>query len=93
MTWYSCKYVMKAIGKALHWLWDHFGWGYFGWNKGNLPKQRINPSRQEIRAYCKEFGLTRKAAKKGLRRAKMWRKNWAAIRKARYDGWKAGTLR
>ncbi|GAG77257.1 unnamed protein product [marine sediment metagenome] len=71
-------------------MWDHFGWGHFGWNKDNFAKQRINPNRQEIKAYCKEYGLNRKAAKKGLRMAKMMRKNWVVLRKARYDAYKAG---
>ena len=79
--------------KFLRWLWDHFGWGHFGHNIDKLFKQRLNPERLSLKAYCKEFGLTRKAAKKGFRRAAMDRKNWIAVRKARYDGWKAGRLK
>jgi len=76
--------------KLLRWLWDHWGWGR---NPSHFFYRRINPERQALGDYCKEHGLTRKAAKKGFRKAKMWRKNWAAIRKARYDGWKKGRIK
>ena len=83
--------VLAQIAKPFLWLWTHWGWGLH--HDSRYFKQRINPGRQALDEYCKEFSLTRKAAKKGFRRAAMFRKNWTAIRKARYDGWKAGTLK
>ena len=81
------------IRKALKWLWAHFGWGWHGHSIDKLFKRRINPNRQAIKAYCAKYGLTRKEAKKQDRRARMWVLNQKQIRKARYDGWKAGTVR
>ena len=83
--------VIAQIARPFRWLWDHWGWGLY--HDSRFFKRRLNPERQALADYCREFGLTRKAAKKGFRRAAMDRKNWIAIRKARYDGWKAGRLK
>ncbi len=81
---------MKRIKAALKWLWSHFGWGWHGHSIDKLFHQRSNYDRQALAAYCMEHKITRKAAKKGFRRAAMWRKNWANIRRARRDAYKAG---
>lgn len=82
--------MFKTVAKAFRWLWSHFGWGWHGWNIDKVSWRRINADRQALKAYCAEFGITRKAAKKGFRHAAMDRKNWANIRRARRDAYLAG---
>jgi len=78
--------------KWLKWLWLHWGWGGYKWHPERYRVQIFNPDRQAIKAYCIEHGITRKQAIKGFRKAKMWRRNWTALRKARYDAHKAGRV-
>jgi len=69
----------------------HFGWGWYGHSIDKVHTgPRFNPQRRNISAYCREYGVSRKVAKKQQRAIKRGKKNRRDLQRASRDARKAG---
>ncbi len=82
LRWLYLGPLWSWIWGGLAWIWQHMGWGWHGYSTDKLHYTKVSGERQSIKAYCNQYGISRKAAKKGARKAKMWNIERVKLRRA-----------
>ena len=92
-SWLSRQWLLRVwwpLRRSWVWIMRHWGWGWHGHSVDKVHTNRVNPGRRQISAYCREYGLTRKAVKKQQKAIKRYHYRRKQLRAALADARKAG---